>query len=826
MKAEKMTYTERVKTLRRALAFFMEGDSIVELRVPKSDDGPRAGLFDDLDEIAEAAADISGKAPGVYVTLNPVKQPSTGRVKNALAKTSSAVRDTDIDRRRLLLLDFDPVRPSDSPSTDEEHEAAIATARSCQDFLANMGWPQAVMADSGNGAHDLYRINLPNDRESYTLIRRCLLAVSLWFSTTKVKLDTGNGNASRLTRLYGTMNRKGDQTDDRPYRRSRLLEVPEKIQIVTAERLSQVAGALPVPPAERSRQQIGVDAWLKEYELPVAFDAPWNAADHKWILRECPWNESHKKSAFIVQFADGGVDAGCLHKSCAGKGWPQLREKFEGQPDAAEPESSPSLPIRSQKQSAQSDRIIQLATPELELFRTPQGEPHTTIRFETHNEHHGVGSTAFREYLSRKYFQATKTALQPTAVSQAVSQFSAVARFGETIEPVFVRVGKAAGRNYLDLADSRWAAIEFTIDGWRVVEKPPIRFRRPKGMLALPRPVRSGAINDLREFLNLRTDEDWVLFVTNLVNALFPAGPYTILGLHGEQGSGKTTAARIHRKMFDPNFSPARGMPKDERDLMVMAVNNWGLVFDNLSFLPIWFSDSLCRLSTGGGISRRSLYTDADEFIFDGQRPVVLNGIEELVSRTDLLARSVLLELPVIRKYKAEQEFWTKFDAAHPQLLGAMLDVAVGALQRLPKVKLADQPRMADFALLGIAVESVLRLPQGTFTKAYNRNRQDATAVALEASPIATPILELGKQRWEGSATELLGRLSNMVDVETRSRRSWPKNPKVLSGMVRRLAPALRTAGVETDVDIRDNTRSRNKTIRIRPREPKKNAEE
>jgi putative DNA primase/helicase len=214
-------------------------------------------------------------------------------------------------------------------------------------------------------------------------------------------------------------------------------------------------------------------------------------------------------------------------------------------------------------------------------------------------------------------------------------------------------------------------------------------------------------------------------------------------------------------------------------------------------------------------MSRRSLYTDADEFIFDGKRPIVLNGIDELASRADLLDRSVLLELPVIRKYVSEEEFWRKFDAAYPQILGALLDVAAGTLQRLPKVKLADQPRMADFALLGTAVESVLGLPSGTFRRAYSLNRQNAMAVALEACPYASQISELATKSWQGSATKLLKKLDGMVDEETRRRRSWPKSPKALSGMLRRLSPALRTAGVEIEFD-RDNTRNRNKTILIR----------
>ena len=335
-------------------------------------------------------------------------------------------------------------------------------------------------------------------------------------------------------------------------------------------------------------------------------------------------------------------------------------------------------------------------------------------------------------------------------------------------------------------------------------------------MLPLPTPAKGGDINELREFVNLPQDDDWILFATYLVCAIFSDRPYPILGIHGEAGSAKTTMARIIRKLVDPNVAASRAAPRDGRDLMVMANNSWMLSYDNLSYLPSWLSDGLCRLSTGAGFSTRSLYTDSDEIIFDGKRPVVLNGIEELATRTDLLDRSVLFELPVIRKFLPEKEFSQKFDAVYPQLLGALLDVAVGVLQNETRVKSGGQLRMADFARLGIAAESALGSRRGDFERAYTRNRQNARMVALEASPIANLIMELAREDWQGSATELLQRLNSEADKETQSARGWPKSPKVISGMVKRLATVLRTGDIAVEFS-RDDTPNRNKRIRIRP---------
>jgi hypothetical protein len=158
--------------------------------------------------------------------------------------------------------------------------------------------------------------------------------------------------------------------------------------------------------------------------------------------------------------------------------------------------------------------------------------------------------------------------------------------------------------------------------------------------------------------------------VKKIVRTLVLLLAYPVLGFHGEAGSAKSTGSRLFRMMVDPNTSPARAMPRDIRDLSIAANNSAVLIFDNLSYLSQWFSDALCRLSTGGGFTTRQLYTDGDEVLFDGQRPIILNGVEELASRTDLVDRSIILELSVIERYTQEREFWKRFEEAHPRLLG------------------------------------------------------------------------------------------------------------------------------------------------------------
>ena len=818
-----MDYRERLKQIVRGLILIVGEYPFFELRVPKSEGGPLNGLFDDLDKAARVAMKLTGKVPGIYCSLNPVKKSIASRVTNDLRKTRSAVKDADIDRRVWLPIDFDAIRTPDTPSTAGEHEAALALARECSTSLSGLGWPDPILANSGNGAHLLYRIDLPNDRPSSDLVRDCLQMLSLKFSTAKVSVDIGNFNASRIWRVYGTLNCKGEKSDARPHRRAGVLKLPGEIEVVNADQLNALASMLPASSKDNEAERLDVSRWVEQYKVPVVADSPWNNGGHRWTL-QCPWDESHKNaSAFIVQFADGGIAAGCLHQSCAGKNWPALRAQFEQRSGAAAPSDVVPTVAQPEKlvvgpKATQAKVLLQLSG-ELELFCTPQGVPYATVQIKNHRETHLLSSKAFERLLRFRYFELTKSAPKPREVPEAVSHFDAVARFDSPRKPVFVRVAEQGQKNYLDLADDRWRAVEFGADGWRIVETPSVKFRRAAGMLPLPTPVPGGDINELKTFLNLRTNDDWYLLIANLVQALLARGPYTVLGLHGEAGSAKSTGGRILRGMIDPNSSPARAMPRDDRDLMITANNSWVLLFDNLSYLPAWFSDGLCRLATGSGLATRQLYSDADETLFEGQRPIILNGIEELASRTDLLDRSLILDLPLIENYREERLFWRQFEAAHPRLLGALLDLAVNAIRKLPTVQLQEKPRLADFAVLGTATESALGLRRGAFMNAFDRNRQDANAVALEASPIANLIRDLAEERhWEGTAQDLLRKLSTMAEEEIRKRRNWPKTPRMLAGMLRRLATALRRAGVEVQFS-RENTAERTRKITIKRRE-------
>jgi hypothetical protein len=312
-------------------------------------------------------------------------------------------------------------------------------------------------------------------------------------------------------------------------------------------------------------------------------------------------------------------------------------------------------------------------------------------------------------------------------------------------------------------------------------------------------PERGGSRIELRNYLNVATDDDFMLAVAWALAALRPQGPYPALVLMGEQGSAKSTTARTVRRLVDPSVSDLRAESREVRDLMVAATSGHVVALDNVSRLPDWLSDALCRLATGGGISARQLYTDQDEVILEAIRPVILTGITSIATRGDLLDRSILLTLPPVPddRRRPEAELWARFDTARPRLLGALLDAMVAGLRRLPDVHLDRLPRMADFALWISACEPACPWPAGAFLAAYTGNRQAAVEVSIEGDPLADTVRALAP--WEGTAADLLGELNRKVPEDVRRRKDWFSRPRQVADALRRLAPALRRVGIEVD---------------------------
>ena len=469
---------------------------------------------------------------------------------------------------------------------------------------------------------------------------------------------------------------------------------------------------------------------------------------------------------------------------------------------------------QSDKKESKATKLVKLALEQdIELFHNPEGEAYATIPVDGRRETYVLKTKAIRLWLARLFYETYEEAAGSQATQDALGVLWGQALFDGEEHPVHVRIAEHHGAVFLDLADAEWRAVEITPKGWRLMVDPPVRFKRARGMLPLPIPEPGGCIGDLRPFLNYGTEDAFKLMVSWLVMAFRGRGPYPVLALHGEQGSGKSTAAEVLRMLIDPNEAMLRPPPRDERDLVIAGSNGRVVALENLSHVAPWLSDALCRISTGAGFGTRELYSDSDEQLFAVQLPVVLNGIVEVITAGDLQDRSITLMLPTIDEYTPEEEMWQDFERVRPRLLGTLLDVVAVALKNEPTVKLERPPRMADFAHWTVAAAPALGWEATDLLNAYAANRATANETTLEASALPGPLRSLGV--FEGTATELLTELSELAGENVARSKNWPKSPSALSGELRRLAPSLRRG--EPPILIEFERDASGRTIRISP---------
>lgn len=472
----------------------------------------------------------------------------------------------------------------------------------------------------------------------------------------------------------------------------------------------------------------------------------------------------------------------------------------------------------SSSKSTQSSQLVNLAS-DTELFESEgDNTVYATFPVDEHHETWPVRSIYFKRWISGRFYSVYKKPPGKQAIQDALSVLEARAQFENTPQSVYTRIARYNDKIYIDLCDNDWRVIEVSPQGWRITSEAPIKFRRATGMLPLPEPVSGGSLFDLNPLLNMDEDQK-VLALSWLVGAANPRGPFPILLFEGEQGTGKSTQARIFKSIIDPSSALIRTYPCKVRDLMIGAQNGLVIAYDNLSGLPIWLSDALCRLATGGGFSCRQLYTDLDETIFRSIRPVILNGIDQIAYRHDLIDRCITCTLnPIPEQDRClEKDIYNKFDKLHPKVLGALCDALSMALHHENETHLDHLPRMADFASWIISAEQALPWEQGHFMDLYRENRQFTIEQSIENDVVASAIMTLmeDKTEWSGTASQLLVALRNIVPETTMRLQSWPKSNCGLGKRLSRIKTFLRHVNIEIESG-RSTTRDRTRTIRLR----------
>ncbi len=413
-----------------------------------------------------------------------------------------------------------------------------------------------------------------------------------------------------------------------------------------------------------------------------------------------------------------------------------------------------------------------------------------------------AGNSEFRGWFTTHCIDKTGFVPNGDFVSAAQAYF---AHWCKTTGPKlkdFIRVGGKVGALYYDVGNDGNDAWSITADGIKLVKGGPshLRLVRGNGMLQLPTPDLTAKPADLPRLLGELTgaqEEVLMLLTAWLLGTMRPEGPYPVLTISGEQGSGKSTVLRLLRRIVDPHALDMRTPPEDQRDLQAIVRNSFLLAFDNVSFISNKMSDALCVISTGTGAQGgRALYTNAEESAVRVCRPIVMNGIPDVIERGDLVDRSIHVHLPRIdpKNLQDDYEFWKKVDAQIPVLLGALMQAALTATQNYGKVVLKEKPRMSAFAVWVTAAEEAFGWESGRFLRVYKNNRSSAEQHLLEFHGLASAIMRMMGKRHEFTGT--YQQLITELEMNRGPGEKFPNTSHGFAAELRRIRPALERHGL------------------------------
>ncbi|MZE52982.1 ATP-binding protein [Streptomyces sp. SID5770] len=422
------------------------------------------------------------------------------------------------------------------------------------------------------------------------------------------------------------------------------------------------------------------------------------------------------------------------------------------------------------------------------------------------------GRSGVRQRLARLYAETFDgDVASQSALADAMTVLEGIAEDNDPV-PVHLRVGHDdAGTLVVDLGTADGRAVTVSAGGWEVVDRSPVLFRRSGAMAPMPAPILVG--DGLAMFYGLLNmdESSFRRLVAWTIAAWIPTIPHPVLTLKGEQGTAKSKTAQMVVNLVDPSPAAKRSQPRDAKAWSTQAFNSWALCLDNVSVLPQWLSDTLCKAVTGDGIVDRALYTDDDVVVLSFRRVLAMTTIDAGALAGDLAERLLLLDLELIddSKRRSEEELDTAFAAVRPAVLGSLFDLLAAVLVVLPGVKLETMPRMADFARVLAAVDQVM---EWNTLDDYLAASANVAGDALEGDPFGSALAALVERcgTWTGTAAQLLEQVPPPGGIRPPS---WPKDATRAGGKVKRLAPLLRSIGITVDDTQRSQDRHRSRLL-------------
>lgn len=460
-----------------------------------------------------------------------------------------------------------------------------------------------------------------------------------------------------------------------------------------------------------------------------------------------------------------------------------------------------------EKRDKVADRLVKYALGKgLRVFLDKNGQPHAIFP-EKPIVAFPIKGPAMRRWLAGIYWAEYEKGFSGENFLQVAASLEGKAFYEGDVRTVYNRIANDDGVIYYDLGDDK-RAVEVTPDGWQITSEVPVLFYRFRHQISQVDPSTGGKLSDVLKFINLKSESEQLLFLTYLVAAFVPDIPRVVLINTGDHGAAKSTALRVARSLIDPSISDLLQPARDVEELILNANHHYCLYLDNISSLPGWLSDLLCRLCTGVGFSKRQLYSDNEDIIFQQKVAVGITGINLVAEKPDLLDRSLILRFEQISESERsdEKEFWSRFDQEKARILGALLTTLSQALKTLPNIALPRKPRMADYAKYAAAAALSLGYSTEQFLSAFSENTNRQNQAAIESSVTAQVILEFVKDKdsWSGSSSQLhatLLELATAANLKVGGEGGFPKSSNWLWKKIQTVKTNLFSLGIKVSHD-------------------------
>lgn len=458
-----------------------------------------------------------------------------------------------------------------------------------------------------------------------------------------------------------------------------------------------------------------------------------------------------------------------------------------------------------------SDLLIGFVSDYCELFHNKNKECFAKINIDGRTEVWGISSTGFADWIRGEYFRATSKGIPDKKLYEITPTLKALAIHKGYEQEVFMRVAQVDNKIYIDLCDKGWNVIEITKDKWEIIDKSPVSFIRNSYMLPMQKPMGTyktpfnNGIQLLKKHINIR-NEDFILVVGILIMYLqYGDGDMPLLIINGEAGTGKSTFTKMIRELIDPNSEPILMHPKE--DVMpIIANSNYVVSLDNLSGIRKSFSDLLCTIATGTSHITRKHYTNKEMSVISMKRPVILNGIEDIASRDDLVRRSVILELLRIEdgSISDDAEVMNNFRKDAPVIFGALCTGLMTALKNIDTVKINNITSMSRFCRWSGASMPAFNWDADMFMKSYHDNLKHSYIAVLDTSPFTAAIIKMFEDRpdtdWDGTPIEFKECLEDVMhDNPIIRSRYWVKSAKGVMNAIKRNRKALEKVGINIE---------------------------